>query len=54
MTTEPGTVLTCDNPDCDCEIEVRKPCPHGDTYSCGCGHPLTARSGDPIPPTPGA
>lgn len=36
----PGTTLTCSNPDCGCELEVRRPCPHGDDYRCACGHPL--------------
>ena len=37
-----GSVLTCSNPDCGCELEVRRPCPHGDDYRCACGHPLVA------------
>jgi hypothetical protein len=41
-TTQSGTVLTCTNPDCPCEVEVRRPCPHGDTYTCACGHVFRA------------
>ncbi len=35
-----GTELTCTNRDCDCSLIVQSPCPHGDEYKCGCGHPL--------------
>lgn len=44
----PGTTLTCANPDCGCEVEVRQPCPHGDDDRCACGHSLrpAATTGD--------
>ena len=38
--TEPGTVLTCSNPNCGCRLRIEQPCPRGDTYSCACGHEL--------------
>jgi hypothetical protein len=41
MTNEPGTLLTCTNGDCDCQLRIEAPCPHGDTYTCACGHPFT-------------
>jgi hypothetical protein len=39
-----GTRLTCSNPDCDCELQINRPCPHGTTYTCACGHPLEPAS----------
>lgn len=54
MAEAPGTTLTCTNDDCGCRIQVLQPCPHGDTYTCACGHDLAPVGGDPIPPTPGA
>jgi hypothetical protein len=33
-----GTRLTCTNADCDCELQINTPCPHGSTYTCACGH----------------
>ena len=36
----PGTRLTCSNPDCDCELQIVKPCPHGEAYVCACGHQM--------------
>ena len=39
-----GTRLTCTNPDCDCELEILTPCPHGNSYMCGCGHELEVSS----------
>lgn len=35
-----GTRLTCTNPDCECELAIIEPCPHGTDYTCGCGHPF--------------
>ena len=35
---EAGTRLTCSNEDCGCELVIEKPCPHGDVYTCACGH----------------
>jgi len=50
-----GTVLTCTNEKCGCRLQVQAPCPHGDDYTCACGHALApASDGDSIPPTPGA
>lgn len=55
MPVAPGTVLTCSNVDCGCRIQVQQPCPHGDGYTCACGHDLLpATDGEAIPPTPGA
>ncbi len=56
MPVDPGTVLTCTKADCGCRLLVQAPCPHGDDYTCACGHalePLTEADGS-IPPTPGA
>ena len=39
-----GTRLTCTNADCDCELQINRPCPHGTTYTCACGHPLEPTS----------
>ena len=39
-TYEPGTTLTCTNDDCPCQLTLDVPCPHGDQYTCACGHPL--------------
>jgi hypothetical protein len=59
MPISPGTVLTCTNDDCGCRLQVMAPCPHGDDYTCACGHALAAVDADgagagSIPPTPGA
>lgn len=54
MTITAGTELTCDNKDCGCKLRVEKPCPHGDSYTCGCGHPLTPVDRDAPTVTPGA
>jgi hypothetical protein len=35
-----GTRLTCTNADCECELQINTPCPHGGTYTCACGHPF--------------
>ncbi len=40
MANETGTTLTCNNDGCDCRLRIEQPCPHGDTYTCACGHPL--------------
>ena len=45
-TNEPGTTLTCTDDACGCELTIQKPCPHGDTYTCACGHPLKAADQD--------
>jgi hypothetical protein len=37
-----GTRLTCTDDGCACELEIISPCPHGNTYTCACGHPLEA------------
>jgi hypothetical protein len=39
-TNRAGTVLTCSNDDCECRLRIEAPCPHGDTYTCACGHPF--------------
>ena len=33
-------ILSCTNDDCPCRLRVEAPCPHGDTFTCACGHPL--------------
>lgn len=38
-----GVRLTCTNVDCDCELEIVRPCPHGTAYTCACGHVLVPR-----------
>jgi hypothetical protein len=40
-----GTILTCSNADCSCRLRIEEPCPHGDTYTCACGHPFEAMAG---------
>jgi len=37
-----GTRMTCTNPDCECELQIITPCPHGTAYTCACGHHLEA------------
>jgi hypothetical protein len=37
-----GMRMTCSNPDCDCELEIVAPCPHGNGYTCACGHEFEA------------
>jgi hypothetical protein len=37
-----GTRMTCTDPDCNCELQINVPCPHGSTYTCACGHPFEA------------
>ena len=37
-----GTVLTCTDESCGCQLTIDTPCPHGDTYRCACGHEFTA------------
>jgi hypothetical protein len=54
MAIAEGTRLTCTNPDCPCRLLVEQPCPHGDDYRCGCGHPFTTADADPPTVTPGA
>lgn len=54
MSTAAGTTLTCADENCGCRIEVVQPCPHGDSYTCACGHQLTPEEREPLPPTPGA
>lgn len=39
---ESGTTLTCTDEGCGCQLRIEKPCPHGDTYTCACGHPFEA------------
>lgn len=41
-----GTVLTCTNESCGCQLTIDTPCPHGDIYRCACGHDLTAVPSD--------
>lgn len=37
---EAGTILTCTNPECGCRLRIEVPCPHGEAYTCACGHPF--------------
>ncbi len=48
MANETGTVLTCTNADCGCRLRIEQPCPHGDTYTCACGHTFEEAPHDPI------
>ena len=43
---QPGTVLTCTNESCGCQLTIDQPCPHGDTYQCACGHEFIAADPD--------
>ncbi len=54
--TNAGTTLTCSNEDCNCLLRVERPCPHGDTYTCACGHPMqdAGPGTSDVQPTPGA
>ena len=49
MANESGTTLTCTNADCRCRLRIEEPCPHGDTYTCACGHPFTEAAADDGP-----
>lgn len=55
-TIDVGTLLTCSGEECECRLLVERPCPHGDVYTCACGHPM--HPVDPgvsdLPVTPGA
>ena len=42
---ESGTILTCTDESCGCRLRIEQPCPHGDTYTCACGHPFEAAEG---------
>ena len=33
-----NVTLTCTKDDCGCRLLIEVPCPHGDTYTCACGH----------------
>jgi hypothetical protein len=41
-----GTRLTCSNVECDCELQINRPCPHGTDYTCACGHPFVVAAGN--------
>jgi hypothetical protein len=47
-----GTILTCTNDDCDCRLRIEEPCPHGDTYTCACGHPFVDAATGPLSDVP--
>jgi hypothetical protein len=49
---ETGTVLTCTNDQCACRLRIEEPCPHGDTYTCACGHPFAIASRAPLADEP--
>lgn len=41
-----GTRMTCSNAECDCELQINRPCPHGADYTCACGHPFVVAAAD--------
>ena len=43
MSNETGAILSCRKPDCGCRLIIQRPCPHGDTYKCACGHDLESK-----------
>jgi len=45
MANETGTILTCTNDSCGCRLRIEVPCPHGETYTCACGHPFEEADG---------
>ena len=47
-----GTVLTCTNPVCDSRVRIEEPCPHGDTYTCACGHRFEPADTAPLADAP--
>ncbi|MCU0310982.1 MAG: metallothionein [Acidimicrobiales bacterium] len=47
-----GAILTRTNPDCGCRLRIEQPCPHGDTYTCACGHPLEPLAQSPLADAP--
>jgi metallothionein len=44
-TNQAGTMLSCTNAECACRLRIETPCPHGDTYTCACGHPFVPIEG---------
>jgi metallothionein len=48
VANETGTILTCTNDGCACRLRIEEPCPHGDTYTCACGHPFTEAGTAPL------
>lgn len=40
VANESGVILTCTNDECRCRLRIEVPCPHGDGYTCACGHPF--------------
>jgi len=53
VTNEAGIILTCTNPECGCRLRIEEPCPHGDAYTCACGHPFTDAGATPLRDAPG-
>ena len=53
MANSTGTTLTCTNAECGCRLRVEEPCPHGDTYTCACGHPFEDIGRFPLADAPG-
>jgi hypothetical protein len=47
-----GTILTCTNDDCGCRLRIEVPCPHGDTYTCACGHAFVDAGTGPLSDVP--
>ena len=52
-TNEAGTLLSCSNQECTCRLRIEEPCPHGDTYTCACGHPLVDAGASSLGDLPG-
>lgn len=51
-TNEAGTILTCTDDSCPCRLRIEEPGPHGDTYTCACGHPMEAAGEAPLADAP--
>jgi hypothetical protein len=48
-----GTILSCTNGECGCRLRIEEPCPHGDSYTCACGHPFEDVDQLPLTDAPG-
>lgn len=49
---ETGVTISCTNPECGCRLRIEQPCPHGDTYTCACGHHMAATAESPLSDLP--
>jgi len=45
VSNETRTLLTCTNTEWEYRLRIEEPCPHGDAYTCGCGHAFTDAPG---------